>query len=1428
MENNDFKLRMQKLAGIKPVVINEGIFSDKWNKLRGVINVPVIGKQVPVSTYEPVPGPEKLRSISKPSPSTEPASETETQPVDITDPLVQSQKPINKFDKGFRAGVRQGSEGGYGRPDTSIYSLEKYKNDPKKWLSKKEEQLKALKYKKEVMPPEKWSKIDQEDLVRLQDDVGKASEKERLRRITQNDLYKKANIEVPYPELEKKPDLEHETEQERSDRLHAEHEQELVDQAAIENDARAEEFHQQDVSYSSDKPTTTSKSIPAKPSSIATTTPSEPVDTKKRIRDLEKEKQGVHTWNLEKNDELQKLHHQEKLDALKRNKKRLELNKQAQERYEKSGGKIPWVNPYHEKKLEKVKAEPGEEFESEDTPDETKRRMDLRKSLGKFNKPSNPEDVSEGTIWGDPQSPENAKYMNGKRWTTKIYEEDNDMNNENELTEPFARMRVLSGIESIAPKTTTGKLHGAMGFDKNTPIPAALIAKTLQQLETKSKEGDGLNSSEKQLYELCNASKSVKGIDEMGLTSEIQYDETKKQFVNEADEPPYRTSQNIPPEKSLAIFKQDIEDMKDPVKRAEFIKQEKEKLDRIHGIDIPDDQKTATQRAIEKSRQARELADKDNAERNKRDYDSVKSWLKTIPDPTPDAPSKPEWMEKRKTEIKPHEGESVEAYAERRKKEADMPIPHMPAKQTERHPMVTRALAALEKAKQGKINESENDTPSQAKLRSLIAKFLGGEKPKAKLPVSPVPSTSKDKLIQLQPHHDTDTDTAGKDDAERMANILKKSRQNKEVGIDPEPDKNSEYGSKEILGEKSKLDINELKNFIEELKVNRIEVEEGTHGRNAQLAGAIQGFDDGSDFDDLNEAGGEEARRKRKDLLAKQIATHEQEKLAAEYAADKAKYPNETFEERSARKRKELGIIPPFPTSTPKFSHGKLSPVEKADAERYNKLSDEKREKERSEVLKKHKDDPSKIRQWVKGKSMGSTHKDIIDRAKPPTGRPKTQDDFDAPQGYDYTNPNWSVDENIEDEETLDEAIDSLIEEIENPEDVVYPMSAVNISEEDDKEMTSDDFQQYMDQLKKGVETEKEHTKTLEIPMAIAMDHLAEIPDYYSRLSKMEKNAKKSVNENDDEEDLSKKSRKKSNNSKEDWNARVEDYLTIEPYKIHAPPKKDDYTGEPVDEAKAGGVSRLTKNIQKQIDTAKQASNTEKTIRNPFTGKIEIADPISKDSMKVRNPSTGEVMYKTKIPISSTSNDKPMMKIQNQLSQEPPDQIDERADDSDDNDIDFQNPELLQRVKDSLKLGEPYDQDKVYGLFVHHNRQLKSEKNNNVDEGVLSRKCGWCQKAIGDDKDSEGTESGVSHGICPDCHSGLMKQIETEKDKDVDSDDTQNVDEMSMTGGVSGFSTPMAFKPNINLLKAKQQQKKEGNVAKFLTENIHNVSFPNQ
>lgn len=46
---------------------------------------------------------------------------------------------------------------------------------------------------------------------------------------------------------------------------------------------------------------------------------------------------------------------------------------------------------------------------------------------------------------------------------------------------------------------------------------------------------------------------------------------------------------------------------------------------------------------------------------------------------------------------------------------------------------------------------------------------------------------------------------------------------------------------------------------------------------------------------------------------------------------------------------------------------------------------------------------------------------------------------------------------------------------------------------------------QIMQQLKIGVKIEHEHTQDTALSQEIALDHLSELPNYYTRLTKMEK-----------------------------------------------------------------------------------------------------------------------------------------------------------------------------------------------------------------------------------------------------------------------------------------------------------------------------------
>jgi hypothetical protein len=47
--------------------------------------------------------------------------------------------------------------------------------------------------------------------------------------------------------------------------------------------------------------------------------------------------------------------------------------------------------------------------------------------------------------------------------------------------------------------------------------------------------------------------------------------------------------------------------------------------------------------------------------------------------------------------------------------------------------------------------------------------------------------------------------------------------------------------------------------------------------------------------------------------------------------------------------------------------------------------------------------------------------------------------------------------------------------------------------------------EQIVDEWRKGISVEMEHAKSFRIAKEIALDHLLELPDYYTRLEKMEK-----------------------------------------------------------------------------------------------------------------------------------------------------------------------------------------------------------------------------------------------------------------------------------------------------------------------------------
>ena len=55
--------------------------------------------------------------------------------------------------------------------------------------------------------------------------------------------------------------------------------------------------------------------------------------------------------------------------------------------------------------------------------------------------------------------------------------------------------------------------------------------------------------------------------------------------------------------------------------------------------------------------------------------------------------------------------------------------------------------------------------------------------------------------------------------------------------------------------------------------------------------------------------------------------------------------------------------------------------------------------------------------------------------------------------------------------------------------------------------------QDILDQIEKGIKVEREHTSDEAEARLVAMDHLVELPDYYTRLDKMEEEGEKDLEE---------------------------------------------------------------------------------------------------------------------------------------------------------------------------------------------------------------------------------------------------------------------------------------------------------------------------
>ncbi|KFZ25665.1 MAG: hypothetical protein KQ78_02138 [Candidatus Izimaplasma bacterium HR2] len=81
---------------------------------------------------------------------------------------------------------------------------------------------------------------------------------------------------------------------------------------------------------------------------------------------------------------------------------------------------------------------------------------------------------------------------------------------------------------------------------------------------------------------------------------------------------------------------------------------------------------------------------------------------------------------------------------------------------------------------------------------------------------------------------------------------------------------------------------------------------------------------------------------------------------------------------------------------------------------------------------------------------------------------------------------------------------DSINESINN---VDFVDEFINKGRAKEEGVTEDDVDPK--ELKMGIEVEYEHTSNREIAKRIALDHLSELKDYYTRLKKMEEDGKK-------------------------------------------------------------------------------------------------------------------------------------------------------------------------------------------------------------------------------------------------------------------------------------------------------------------------------
>lgn len=90
-------------------------------------------------------------------------------------------------------------------------------------------------------------------------------------------------------------------------------------------------------------------------------------------------------------------------------------------------------------------------------------------------------------------------------------------------------------------------------------------------------------------------------------------------------------------------------------------------------------------------------------------------------------------------------------------------------------------------------------------------------------------------------------------------------------------------------------------------------------------------------------------------------------------------------------------------------------------------------------------------------------------------------------------------------------------------EDQIKGGLADKLSIEDISKKFDFDIDKLKKELESGTKVEMEHTDDKSKAEEIAMDHLAEIPDYYTRLEKMEKDAKSFWTNNELKENFKRK-----------------------------------------------------------------------------------------------------------------------------------------------------------------------------------------------------------------------------------------------------------------------------------------------------------------